>query len=120
MIRPIPRLPLGPKDPESIFTPAQAEPWDESEDPTVPPATQADHPTKPISPLKKRATFHLPADLVEELRDAVVDVPGLTMASCAEKALQLFLCELRREYNGGRRFPDRPCPIKLGRPRRQS
>ena len=116
MIREIPRLPIDPKprEPESIFTPAEAElaPSFISRCGGVNPEGQ--HHLVP----RERATFHLPVDLLEEVRDAVAAVPGLTMASCAEHALRTFLHLLRREYNGEMRFPHRTSPIKRGRPRR--
>jgi len=91
MLREIARTPyVKSREPESIFTPAEAEQRDEPE--ALPPIEKA------------RATFELPVDLVEEMRDAVVDLPGLTMSGCAEEALRAYLAYLRRKCNRGEPF----------------
>lgn len=129
MLRPIPRLPhLRPTDPESIFKPAEAEQRDEV-DPAPPDPPSPDRPLVRPSALaslsdhggsvpKTRATFHLRVDLLDELRDAVADLPGFTIASCVEEALRAYISYLRRKYNGSEPFPHRSSPIKRGRPRR--
>ncbi|HXM56334.1 MAG TPA: hypothetical protein VOB72_13155 [Candidatus Dormibacteraeota bacterium] len=73
--------------------------------------------------LKVRATFHLPADLVEELRNAVVALSGpphrLTMAKLAENALRNELHRLEQMRQGrqrGRSFPQREGDVRTGRP----
>jgi hypothetical protein len=70
-----------------------------------------------------RATFHLPADLVEELRNAVVALSGppdrLTMSKLAENALRRELDRLRKERTGsetGKPFRQRAGEVTRGRP----
>ncbi len=69
---------------------------------------------------KVRATFHLPADLFEKARDAVVSLSGpperLTMARLAEDALRHELERLKRKHNEGEDFPTRSGPVRTGRP----
>ena len=104
MLRPIPRTPfVNPQEPESIFTPAMAEQRDE---PVARPPVE-----------KTRATFELPVDLLEQLRDAVAGLPDFTMSGCAEDALRAYVPYLRRKFNHGEAFPHRSQPLKRGRPR---
>jgi len=70
-----------------------------------------------------RATFHLPADLVDELRNAVVALSGppnrLTMSKLAENALRRELDRLRKERTGsetGKPFRQRAGEVTRGRP----
>ena len=70
-----------------------------------------------------RATFHLPADLVDELRNAVVALSGpphrLTMSRLAENALRRELDRLRQERIGrdiGKPFRQRSGEVTKGRP----
>ena len=72
---------------------------------------------------KVRTTFHLPADLVDELRNAVVALSGpphrLTMAKLAENALRSELDRLAQQQQGrlrGRSFPQRDGDVRTGRP----
>jgi hypothetical protein len=69
---------------------------------------------------KVRATFYLPAELVDELKDAVVHLSGpplrLTLASLAESAFFRELERLRQVENAGTRFPRRAGPLRGGRP----
>lgn len=69
---------------------------------------------------KVRATFHLPAELLEECRDAVVHLSGppvrLTLAALAQQALVRELARLRRKYEAGKRFPKRQSELRGGRP----
>ena len=69
---------------------------------------------------KVRATFHLPADLVDECRNAVVWLAGpperLTMARLAEHALRRELDRLRRKHTEGKAFPQRNNDLRGGRP----
>lgn len=69
---------------------------------------------------KVRATFHLPADLVDECRNAVVWLAGpperLTMARLAEIALRGELDRLRRKHTKGKPFPPRSEELRGGRP----
>ena len=71
-------------------------------------------------PLKVRATFHLPHDLFEQCRDAVVFLSGppsrLTLAALAERGLERELSRLKKEHNRGRKFPPRDSDLKGGRP----
>ena len=74
----------------------------------------------PRSPSKIRATVHLPHELFEAARDAVVQLSGppvrLTLAALAEKALRRELARLKRTYNRGREFPRRSGRLRSGRP----
>jgi len=69
---------------------------------------------------KVRATFHIPGELLEECRDAVVHLSGppvrLTLAQLAEEALRRELARLKKKYNGGEDFPPRSGELRGGRP----
>ncbi len=65
---------------------------------------------------KTRATFHLPIDLLEEARDVVYWVPGLTMANLTEEALRREIQRIKDVRNDGVNFPNREGDIKRGRP----
>src|SRR5262245_47517836 len=72
---------------------------------------------------KVRATFHLPADLLNDLRNAVVALSGpphrMTMAKFAENALRSELERLMQLQQGrqrGRPFPQRDSDVRTGRP----
>ena len=75
---------------------------------------------KASRPPKVRATFHLPAALLDGLRDAVVALSGpplrLTLAGLAEDALREKLDTLQRKHNRGKPFPTRAGELKGGRP----
>lgn len=74
-------------------------------------------------PQKVRATFHLPADLFEEARDAVVYLSGpptrLTLAALAENAIRRELNRLKKQHNDGESFPRRQEALRGGRPIRK-
>lgn len=76
--------------------------------------------TLPSRKPKVRATFHLPADLVNECRNAVVWLAGpperLTMARLAENALRSEIFRLRKKYTKGKPFPERTEELRGGRP----
>lgn len=65
---------------------------------------------------KKRATFHLPIALLEEARDVVYWVPGLTMANLTEEALRREIQRIKEVRNAGEDFPARESDLKRGRP----
>jgi hypothetical protein len=69
---------------------------------------------------KVRATFHLPAALVDAARDAAVALSGpplrLTLAALVENALERELKHLRNKHNEGKPFPRFGAPLKGGRP----
>ena len=72
---------------------------------------------------RARATFHLPADLLDELRNAVVALSGpparLTMSRMAENSLRRELERLRKQQPGaarGKPFQQRESPVTRGRP----
>ena len=65
---------------------------------------------------KTRATFHLPIDLLEEARDIVYWVPGLTMANLTEEALRREMQRIKDVRNDGADFPPRESDLKRGRP----
>lgn len=71
-------------------------------------------------PERDRATFHLPVELIEGLRNAVVALSGpphrLTLAKLAESALRRELARLERESNEGKPFPRRSEGVRRGRP----
>lgn len=67
-----------------------------------------------------RATFHLPAELLDAARNAVVYLAGppvrLTLAELAETALRRELDRLKKSHNSGKDFPPRSGELKGGRP----
>ncbi|RMF91853.1 MAG: hypothetical protein D6741_15625 [Planctomycetota bacterium] len=69
---------------------------------------------------KVRATLYVPADLLEEARDAAVFLGGyparLTLTKFVEQAFRAELQRLKDEYNDGRDFPPRDEDLKGGRP----
>ena len=72
---------------------------------------------------RARATFHLPAELLNELRNAVVALSGppdrLTMSRLAENALRRELERLRQQQAGaarGKPFRQRQAAVTRGRP----
>lgn len=77
-------------------------------------------PLPPRSKEPTRATFHLPNDLVEEARDAVVALSGpplrLTLAAFVENALRSEIERLKRKHNDGKPFPRREGAVRVGRP----
>ena len=77
-------------------------------------------PAEPPKREKVRATFHLPEDLVNECRDAVVTLSGpplrLTMAALAENGLRRELQRLKKAHNKGKAFPKWGSRLKGGRP----
>lgn len=94
--------------------------WHMAEDPgpAEPTTTAAVRP-----PAKVRATFHLPADLLDEARNAVVALSGpphrLTLAKLAENALRAEIDRLKQLQTGrhtGQPFPQRDGDVRSGRP----
>lgn len=79
-----------------------------------PPAVKGRH-----SP-KVRATFHIPVDLLDQARDAVVHLSGpplrLTLAALAERALRAELERLKQAHTAGLDFPRYGERLKGGRP----
>ncbi|MBZ0119141.1 MAG: hypothetical protein K8H88_19250 [Sandaracinaceae bacterium] len=75
---------------------------------------------KRIIASKERATFYLPSDLVEELRNAVVALRGaperFTMTGIVEAALRTELGRLATEHNSSAPFPKRKIEPYVGRP----
>jgi len=71
------------------------------------------------SPAKTKVPFNLPAELADEVRDAVFALSGpphcLSLALLAENALRIELARLKEIENSGRRFPRRSGRIKPGR-----
>lgn len=69
-----------------------------------------------------RATFHLPADLLNDMRNTVVALAGpphrLTMSKLAENALRRELERLRGERAGrkGKAYDQRAGEVTRGRP----
>lgn len=70
----------------------------------------------PARTQKTRATFHLPVELLEEARDVVYWVPGLTMANLTEEALRREIQRIKDARNNGENFPSREGDLKRGRP----
>lgn len=72
------------------------------------------------SPRKVRATFHLPAALVEEARNATVALSGppvrLTLARLVEDGVRGEIDRLREQHNAGEPFPERAAKLVGGRP----
>src|SRR6187431_3104846 len=71
-------------------------------------------------PRRVRATFHLPLELVEEIRNATVALSGpptrLTLARLVENALRREVERLRHTHHGGEPFPPRSADLVGGRP----
>lgn len=69
---------------------------------------------------KVRATLYLPADLLEEARDAAVYLAGypvrMTLTRLAEEALRTELRRLKDQFNQGLDFPVRAEDLRGGRP----
>lgn len=72
-----------------------------------------------VSP-KVRATLYLPADLLDEARDAAVFLAGypvrLTLSKLVEDAFRAELRRLKQLHNDGQDFPQRNENLKGGRP----
>lgn len=69
---------------------------------------------------RAKLTAEIAADVIEELRDAVVWLPRqgvrATVAGVIEQALRAELARLREQYRGGRAFPPRRDAPRVGRP----
>jgi post-segregation antitoxin (ccd killing protein) len=69
---------------------------------------------------KVRATLYVPADLLEEARDAAVFLAGypvrLTLSRLVEDAFRAELRRLKNEHNAGQDFPQRTEALRGGRP----
>jgi len=69
---------------------------------------------------KMRLTVHVPPELVDRARNAVVALSGpphrLTLADLAERALRREVDRLEREHADGRAFPTRDAELRGGRP----
>jgi len=67
-----------------------------------------------------RATLYLPADLLEEARDAAVFLAGypvrLTLTKLVEDAFRAELRRLKDAHHAGQDFPARAEDLKGGRP----
>jgi hypothetical protein len=69
---------------------------------------------------KVRATLYLPAELLDEARDATVFLAGypvrMTLTRLAEEALAEHIRRLKNAHNDGQDFPPRTENLKGGRP----
>jgi len=69
---------------------------------------------------KVRATLYLPAELLDQARNAAVFLGGypvrLTLTRLAEEAFRLELERLKELYNHGQDFPARAEDLRGGRP----
>jgi hypothetical protein len=78
----------------------------------------------PANTKKMAMSFYLDADLVNEMRNAVAHLAGapeyLTLTRLADGPLREKLEELKKTYNKGKPFPQRPADTKtnIGRPRK--
>ncbi len=67
-----------------------------------------------------KVTVDLDADLLAEVKDAVVYLSGppyrLTIRALIERAVEEELRRLREEVLGGRHFPSREQELRAGRP----
>ena len=72
------------------------------------------------APGKVRATLYVPAELLEEARDAVVFLAGypvrMTLTRLVEEAFRAELRRLKQLHNNGQEFPQRNEDLKGGRP----
>jgi hypothetical protein len=99
----------------------QATPAEAVVTPTQPAAAPPTGPPSPAVPRQRaKLTVQLPAELVEELRDAVVFLPTqgvqATVAGLVTQALPDQLAWLRDQYHDGHRFPQRHTDPQAGRP----
>ncbi len=70
-------------------------------------------------PKKQRFTTHLPPELVDECRNAVValySTSGLSLSALVEEALRREIKRLAKRHNEGNPFPARKREIPIGRP----
>lgn len=85
-----------------------------------PPAPVSPPKERPRKAKKVRATYILPPDLVESVRDAAVFLAGdpayLNLAAIVENALRVELARLEKKYHGGEPFPRRGVDPRAGRP----
>ncbi len=69
---------------------------------------------------KVRATFYLPAEVLDEARNATAHLAGypvrLTLTKLVENALCTALKQLKDQYNDGQEFPQRKQELQGGRP----
>jgi hypothetical protein len=74
----------------------------------------------PAAPAVVKATFNLPAALVDEAKNAVVTLGGapvrLTLAALVSGALTRELERLKKAHHGGKPWPPRSAPLVGGRP----
>lgn len=74
----------------------------------------------PEPPKKARAWFHIPQELDDAVRDAVVALSGppehLTLSAFGERALRAELERLQELHNDGKPFPGRGQDVRRGRP----
>ena len=92
------------------------EPEQQSAKDSRPASTHSSRPAPVARVQKTRATFHLPVDLLEETRDVVYWVPGLTMTNLTEEALRREIQRIKDVRNAGEEFPSRESDLKRGRP----
>jgi hypothetical protein len=109
------RRALG-NDPLDAVIPGSGESRREQSAEASQPASPRSSRSAPAGVRKTRATFHLPIDLLEEARDVVYWVPGLTMANLTEEALRREIQRIKDVRNGGENFPSREGDLKRGRP----
>lgn len=71
-------------------------------------------PPPPPAPAKVRASFLLPPEVLDAVRDATAHLSGpplrMTLTALAERALRAEVERLADEHNQGRPFPPRPRP----------
>lgn len=69
---------------------------------------------------KKRITFLIPAQVADEVRDAVVFLAGhptyLAVADFGEQACRMYLAYLQKKHHKDLPFPKRTRDPKRGRP----
>jgi hypothetical protein len=107
--------PLDAVIPGSAESSVESEREQQSANVSQPAATRSSR-SAPAGVRKTRATFHLPIDLLEEARDVVYWVPGLTMANLTEEALRREIQRIKDVRNDGQDFPTRESDLKRGRP----
>lgn len=69
---------------------------------------------EPEAPPKKRMTFHLPAEVISRVKNAVYWTPGLTLAELAAQALTEAVDRMEKQRKEA--FPPRRGELKGGRP----